>query len=468
MFMSFVLYDLTFLVLFTLLVGLFLYKHRSNLKRQGILYLYRTNWGLKIIEKTSTKFSKILKPLQYVIVACGYALMAVMVYLLVILVKLYTSNSVVRETKIPPILPLVPYLPDLFKVDFLPPFYFTYWILIIAVVAIVHEFAHGIFARLNGIKVHATGFGFLGPFLAAFVEPDDKQMQKSPKFVQLAILAAGTFANILMTILFGLIMWLFFVAAFAPTGVVFNSYATAPVNISQITSVNGVPIGSDGILGIDMNDSLQRITANGQTYLVGSEALKSVASSDFELFVAYQDAPAVNANLRGPILAIDGEQTKTLEQLRAVLATKEPGDVVQILTVEDNEKKDVTVTLGDLEGHAYLGVGFAQPPSGKLMGKVFALISTIKDPFTYYEPRVFGDFAWFIYDMLWWMVIINLSVALMNMLPVGIFDGGRFFYLTIWGITGREKWGKWAFAATTYGVLAVFVWMTLRWVVVFF
>ncbi len=467
--MSFVLYDLSFLVVFTLAVVLFLYTHRSNLKRQGILYLYRTNIGLKIIETTSRRYAKILKPLQYVVVACGYALMAIMIYMLVVLVRLYTSNAVVRETKIPPILPLVPYLPDLFKVEFLPPFYFTYWILIIAIVAITHEFAHGIYARFYNIKVHATGFGFLGPFLAAFVEPDEKHMQKAKKFPQLVILAAGTFANVLVTIVFGLIMWAFFAAAFTPAGINFNAYGTSAINISHITSINGIPIdSSQGILGMDLNESLQRVEIADRTYLASGTVLETATEKDVELIVVYDDAPAINANFKGPILAIDGQEIRSMDELRVVLESKRPGQTVDILTVEDNVKTTVSLTLGERGGRAYLGIGIIEPPKGKVLGQLFSLISKIKDPFTYYEPRALGDFAWFIYDFLWWMVIINISVALMNMLPVGIFDGGRFFYLTLWGITGKEKIARYAFAAATWAILAVFVWMTLRWVFVFF
>lgn len=467
--MSFVLYDLTFLVLFTLVVVLFLYTHRKNLKRQGILYLYRTNIGLKIIETTSKKYAKILKPLQYVIIGCGYVLMAVMIYLLVTLVRLYTSNAVVRETKIPPILPLIPYLPDLFKVEFLPPFYFTYWIVIIGVVAIVHEFGHGILARFNKITVHSTGFGFLGPFLAAFVEPDDKQMQKSSKFVQLAILGAGTFANVLMTILFGLVMWGFFALSFAPVGVNFNAYGTSPVDLSAITSVNGLLVETPQDLGIfSTNESLQRIHADGRNYLIYGTVLAKAAEGAIPTIMAYDDAPAINAQFKGPIISIDGTPTRSIEELRSVLAGFSPGNTIIVETAEDGVRESVRFTLADRNGSAYLGVGFVEPPKGKVLGVVFSVVSSIKDPFVYYEPTYGGDFVWFIYDLLWWMVIINISVALMNMLPVGIFDGGRFFYLTIWGITGKEKVGRYAFAIATYAILAIFVWMTLRWVFVFF
>ena len=108
-------------------------------------------------------------------------------------------------------MPLIPYLPSIFKISFLPPFYFTYWILAIAIIAIFHEFAHGIVAKRYGIRIKTTGFGFLGPFLAAFVEPDEKQMQKKSKFQQITVLSAGTFTNLILSLLFFLLLSGFFI-----------------------------------------------------------------------------------------------------------------------------------------------------------------------------------------------------------------------------------------------------------------
>ena len=271
---SFYGYDIGFLIIFNLAVVIFLYKRRHNLKRQGILYLYRTRVGLRIIDWTAKKFEKILRPMQYVIIASGYILMAAMIWLFVRIGIIYNNPEIVRAIKIPPILPLFPYLPEIFKLDFLPPFYFTYWIIIIAVIAIDHEFAHGIFARLNKIKVHSTGFGFLGPFLAAFVEPDEKQMQKAKKFPQLSILAAGTFANVIMTILFLLILWGFFVSSFAPAGINFNAYPETIVALSAITSVNGGAISDiSDIPKFVSEEELTEIIVENITFLVPGESL---------------------------------------------------------------------------------------------------------------------------------------------------------------------------------------------------
>ncbi len=218
---NFVVYDLVFFVLFTLFVILFLYKRRKKLEREGILYLYRTSWGLKTIDRIGKKYKKTLKFFSYVSIVTGYILMASILYLVFQIVYLYYKfPDVVRAVKVPPIVPLIPYLPEIFKISFLPPFYFTYWIIIIAIIAIPHEFFHGIFARFYKIKVKSTGFGFLGPFLAAFVEPDEKQMSKSKISNQLAILSSGTFANVLTAILFFLLLWVFFITMFVPSGVV--------------------------------------------------------------------------------------------------------------------------------------------------------------------------------------------------------------------------------------------------------
>src|SRR3989338_7256505 len=237
--MSFIKYDILLLILFVLFVSLFLYKNRKSLKREGLLFLYKTKWGIRLIDKTAKRFQKALKALSYVSIGVGYSLMAGMLYLFGKIVWVYISApEIVREIKVPPITPLIPYLPQAFKLDFLPPFYFIYCIVVLAVIAISHEFAHGIFMRRYNIHIKSTGFGFfpffLPVFLAAFVEQDEKSMVKGSKFQQKAVLAAGTFANILTAILFFGILILFFSFAFNPSGVVFDNYAYSAVGVGAI------------------------------------------------------------------------------------------------------------------------------------------------------------------------------------------------------------------------------------------
>ena len=162
--MSFLVYDLIFLVVFVAFVSYFLHTRRKNLKREGLLILYKAKWGINLINFIGKKFPKTLSVLSYISITMGYILMIGMFYLLGKLVLLYTNPIFVQTIKIPSLLPLVPYLPQIFGLIFLPPFYFTYWILIIAIIAITHEMAHGIFMSKYNIKIKSTGFAFFKYF----------------------------------------------------------------------------------------------------------------------------------------------------------------------------------------------------------------------------------------------------------------------------------------------------------------
>ena len=243
----------------------------------------------------------------------GYILMAGGFYLIYTIVKVYLFNpSIVRAIKIPPILPLVPYLPQVFKLDFLPPFYFTYWIVILAIIAITHEMAHGIFAAYDKVKIKTTGFGFfpffLPIFLAAFVELDEKKMAKKSKFKQMVILSAGTFANVLTAIFFFIILLIFFSLAFSASGVVYDSYATSTITIAGISSVNGINISNatyERVIGLTDEGGLNEVDVGGMEYLVTRDTLENQKEHNGQL-VVYNSAPAIKENLSSVILEING------------------------------------------------------------------------------------------------------------------------------------------------------------------
>ncbi len=461
---AFTIYDLLFLAAFTIAVSVFLYTRRKNLQRQGLLYLYRTQVGVRFIDKFSKKYSRLLHSLQYLIITSGFLLMAGMIWMLIRFSWFYlTSPVAAKALKVPVLIPLVPYLPDIFKIDFLPSFNFTYWIIIIALIAIPHEFAHGIFARLYQIKVHSTGFGFLGPFLAAFVEPDEKSMAKLKKSQQMTILAAGTFANVIFFIIFALLFWLFFAIAFTPAGVNFNTYSTSIINTSSISLPSNFSLDEEFI----------EINSNGQKYFTNPKLLQQTLDSGIEQLIVFDDSPALNASLQGAIAEINGIKVTSFDELRSTLASFNPGEEVEIKTfyqesVRSNniEERSYTLQLAERDGKSFLGIGIASQQSNGLLGYIFTSISKIKDPFIFYQSSL-GTFGWFVYYLLWWSVLILISVALVNMLPLGIFDGGRFFYLAVWGLTGSEKIGRKSFSLSTWLLLALLLALMIKWALIF-
>lgn len=463
--------DITLLILFIIGVSIFLYKKRKNLKREGLLFLYKTGVGIKIINKIGKKYEKLLNVLSYVSIFLGFCLMASVLYFFGKIVWVYMfQEAVVQAIKVPPIMPLIPYLPQIFKIDFLPPFYFIYWIIILAIVAITHEFSHGIFAANKKVDIKSTGFGFfpffLPVFLAAFVELDEKNMQKKKVSSQMAILSAGTFANILVAVLFFGIMVLFFSVAFTPSGVMFDSYTYSIVEVSAISSINNFQIENASFEKISnlLGDGMNEITVGDEKFYLTKEFLGKQTNSQY-IFL-YDDAPAVKANLSKIILKINGVNVYSRDQLGDELLKYSPNQKITVTTLEDDANRDYEIILGENPSEKdspYLGVGFLDQKSSGILGNIVSIFSSFKKPNVYYKPNL--AISEFIYNLLWWLVLISASVALMNMLPVGIFDGGRFFYLAILGITRSEKVAKRTFQFLTYAFLALVAVIMVFWAI---
>ena len=179
----------------------------------------------------------------------------------------------------------------------------------------------------------------------------------------------------------------------------------------------------------------------------------------------YYDAPAINANLESVIFKINGTEIKNIEELQKELLKYSPRDKITLNALnKDGEDYDLDIVLGENpedENLPWLGIGFSEQRRSGILGKFFSVLA-FKNPHVYYQSKT-GDLGLFIYDLLWWIILISISVALINMLPVGIFDGGRFFYLTVWAITKSESKSRKLFAFSTYFILFLFLLLMLLW-----
>lgn len=192
-------YDLLFAILFYGLVFIFFLKNRKKFQIHAkIIALYKTKIGLKLMDKLAT-FKKFFKVLGYIGVVFGFAGMFFIFYYLI-----KGTINLLSGVGVPAVAPILPGV----RVSGLPVLSFWHWIIAIFIVAVVHEFAHGVLARSHNVKVKSSGFAFFGPILAAFVEPDEKQLSKKKKRQQLSILSAGPFSNILVGLLCFVVMLL--------------------------------------------------------------------------------------------------------------------------------------------------------------------------------------------------------------------------------------------------------------------
>src|SRR5881396_1864605 len=80
-----------------------------------------------------------------------------------------------------------------------------YGIFGLAVAIILHEFSHGILARVAKIRIRSLGLIFLIFPIGAFVEPEEEELRALPRRDRAHLFAAGPAMNIVLAVLFAVI-----------------------------------------------------------------------------------------------------------------------------------------------------------------------------------------------------------------------------------------------------------------------
>ncbi|MBI5065571.1 site-2 protease family protein [Candidatus Woesearchaeota archaeon] len=267
-------FEYVLLTLFIVLLSVLLYFERKKLQINKFLFplfyfvMYRTRLGLDWMDRTAKKYPRILDNTFKLGIVVGILGMIMISYELIQVTYLvFTSTQKVQA--------ITPVLPFEAKGIFYVPF--SYWIISIFIIALVHEFAHGVAARVYKIPVKSSGFAVLGILLpivpAAFVEPDETKVPKAKLSHQLGIFAAGPFSNIIFAIIFAIITLLVF----------------QPLH-STITEQDGVII--DKVL----------VNTSASTYLLQEkEIIKSINDKEIttvESFVQTLDALKPNQEIK--------------------------------------------------------------------------------------------------------------------------------------------------------------------------
>ncbi len=333
---------------------------KLNISFFGPFLMWRTKRGRQFLDKLAQKkrfwgFYGILSILITVIAM-------ILISILIILGSIAAMD--VRARPLPPEFILA--LPGL---NPLIPLW--YGIFALAIAVIIHEFAHGILARVAKIKLKSMGILYLIIPLGAFVEPDEKQLEKTTKSNRVKIFSTGPATNIIFGLLCAMIFSWCFMAALTPVEegvIIFNTYE-GPTQYStsaiepgmEIIEINGQPIDSYEDF-YKYNGSAPNETISLRVYYKGEYRRIENITSGLTVVSVGKGLPAHKAGLeKGMIIAeVDGVEIRSRKDFVDYMDTTVPDQEITIMVYEYKEfatntsgsqgyyvSREINVTLAD-------------------------------------------------------------------------------------------------------------------------
>lgn len=358
------------------------------------------------------------------------------------------------------------------------------------VTMVVHEFAHGILSRVEGVRVKSMGIvAVLIAPIAAFVEPDDSDLFGSKdhpaivsKGARIRILSAGVISNFIVA---AVAMALFFgpvIAAITPL----DRVIVVDVQDGSAADMAGF---EKGMVLIDVNGNNDSNLDQFYSHLAGSTNRMNVFYNNNEEILSLSGEPArgimVASTFKGSsaeaaglpsrslITEIDGKKIVNLDGFREIMNTTRPGQTIAITTGQGDTyqilltsktaagKEDTGGFIGiGISGNAVLSGGalFQEVPSRQFLQTLrniphmgltgFHLMLSLPfsgipgftqkgfPGFSGWLTAVFEPSGWaeplggklfWLANLLLWIGWINLYAGLFNCLPAVPLDGGHIF-----------------------------------------
>ena len=355
--------------------------------------LLKTKIGLKFTDKVVKKFEKPSRYLGYFCIGLAVISMAFMIFSLgsYIISRLSTPTEILG----PAVAFILP-----FKVQgaiYVP---LVFWLLSVLILATIHEFGHALIARANHLEIKNTGPAFFGIILplipAAYVEPDEKELEKRSKVQQLSVFSAGAAFNVITGLLFFIVLLFLFVPA---TG--------------NVLEYDGLKIES--IYAQELRD----------VGIKEGEIIKQIVTGTFP-------NPSKPEIISGGGLVF---YINTKEDLTNSLLKLPPGILVKITT--------------DRGEYGYTLIPHPTNPQKSTLGASLIQHQSFKEN----DVKKYGIVSltvlkWF-HELFVWLAILSLGIGAFNLLPMLPLDGGRMVKSALQGI----KFGK----EIIYGVSFLFL-----------
>ncbi len=304
------LYLLSVLAFVAVLV-LIVCRDRKNFEREGIVLLRRTQFGRGFIKRTGERFPRFWKALGTIGVFFGFGASVYIVYFLIERLV----GFLMAPASMPPlgiVLPTAAATGTIAPGVFLVPFW--HWIISIGVLVLVHEGLHGIMSAREKTRIKSLGWGILAVIPLAFVEPDEKQLEKRGAWAQLRVFAAGSWANFMTAGVALAALTLFMSSIYTPLGVGFTAvhegYPAHQINLTGvITGINQEEIGAYG----DLNRTMAGIEP-GRSITIHTVILRDSGYEEKTFFLTTVERPD---NLSGGYIGIVG--LNNVQRLRVEL-----------------------------------------------------------------------------------------------------------------------------------------------------
>jgi regulator of sigma E protease len=391
----------------------------------------------------------------------------------------------------------------------------VFWgILTFSILVVLHEGGHFLAARAFGVKVHEFMIGLPGPALRlqtknmtwgitaiplggyvriAGMEPGVEDELLGPALRAIATagrMDAADLSRVLMVpreraaaLLTTLEDWAAIVAvdatAFEPVATVDrDADAKEMIDAARSITYRGLKTWKR-IVVLVSGVAVNLLTAILTFTIVLSVFGTYQASMQFA--TVQPDSPAAAAGLLAgdQLVSLDGTKISSWDEFLATMGKTSPGDSIAIGVTSNDVARTLTVTLGERDGHGFLGVSpgvekvrysvaRAAGQAFIFTGMVFGAIVNFFNPSTFSESvqqsrGIVGisvmaadaakagalDYAWLI-------ALLSLSLGVMNILPIPPLDGGKIALEIIERIAGRPFGRRLSLGLSAAGAILLF------------
>ncbi len=364
-------------VLFFSILGIMIYRDRKNLEFHKIMVIKRSKKGRKLIQNVASSSPRFWNAVSLIFVIAAFVFMIYGTYLLSTSTYL-VLNGMITKPAIQFILP-IPQSQPINGTGFIGvPFWFL--ILTVPFVMFPHEFAHGVIANVNKIKIKNVGLMQVLIFSGAFVEPDERDLKKAKLLPKLKVFSSGSMTNLTIAILLLLASRYLLWPAAVPTGVL----------VTDVIKNSGAELA-----GLEPGMLIQEIDG---------KVLK-VDYDEFTLSYTY-------LLMSGNITSENINSVSTMVSVGEILENYEPGQTMEIIA--DNEYYYVKL-------------------SGRPENSTIPYIGISGDGI-----RTNDFMSEFLFPFTWWLTTLSYFVAVFNLLPIYPLDGGLMIEAVAEKYTGKH------------------------------